>query len=92
MERRSPWLMLASGLWTLTIGLGIYVSGDRSSLATAMWAVVCGQAACTVTALVFFDCAIARGLARERLRVEQIATIAAQETARSVGVVQPIKR
>lgn len=87
MERRSPWLMLASGLWTLTIGLGIYVSGDQS-LATAMWAVVAGQAACTVTALVYIDCA----LARERRRVEEIASLAAQETARALGVVQPIKR
>lgn len=87
MTYRWVWMMVASGLWTMTLGLAIYAT-QSGGLSTAMWVVVAGQAACLTTGLIVLDCV----LTKERARVEAIATIAAAEAAKAIGVVQPIRR
>ena len=99
MEQRLPWLMLATALWTLAIGL-TYITCQTKDLGAAMCAAIAGQAACTVFALVVAECVMRKTLAHhreevgkmvalERVRVEDIARAAAASALAEVRELRP---
>lgn len=99
MEKRWPWLVLASALWTTTMGLTFLTCQD-GDLGTAMCAAVSGQAACTISALVIAECivrhllahhreAMAAIVAAERVSIETIAEQAARAALAQVRELRP---
>jgi hypothetical protein len=80
------WSMLCTGLWTTSVGLMAYATRTGSQPA-AWWAIMIALAACLVTGRIIAN----NATAQERVRIEQIAAIVANEMAGNDDVT-PIRR
>ena len=76
-----PLLVVGSGLWTASLGLGIETILS-SSLPAAVWSVLLGLKASLLCGMAMME-SIAQ---RERLRVEEMVHIVSSEVSRSRGL------
>lgn len=90
MERHSIWPVLCTSLWTTAVTLMVVASFQpgRLQLVMALWSLLIGMAAATI----FCKAAINAALQREHLRIEELATLMAQEALKNNGEVRTFHR